>query len=125
MSTTTLITAPPPAGVDAPPTFGEILDEILPLVGVVVVAGPPVVLLAGPLVLGALMLAGPFALAATMVLVLVVALVAAAALLALTGAVVATPYLLARRLREHREGHAHIGAPAAQLVAVHSRHGAT
>jgi hypothetical protein len=123
MSTTALITPPTPAGVDDSPTFGEMLDEVLPLIGVVVVAGPPVLLLAGPLVLGALILAGPFALAATMVLVVIVALVAAAVLLALTGAVLATPYLLVRRLRGHREGHAHIGAPAAQLVAVDARHG--
>jgi hypothetical protein len=122
MPTTTLITPPTPAGVDDPPTLGAMLDDLLPVIGVVFVAGPPVVLLGGPLVLGALMLAGPFALAATMVLVVAVAL-AAAALLALTGAVVAAPFVVARRVRGHREGHAHIGAPARPLVAVDSRHG--
>jgi hypothetical protein len=123
MSTTTLIKPPTPSAVDDPPTFGEMLEEILPLIGVVVVAGPPVVLLVGPLVLFALMLAGPFALAVTLLLVLAVALVAAAVLVALTGAVVATPYLLVRRLRGHRGGHAYSGALAGQLVAVDSRHG--
>jgi hypothetical protein len=124
MSTSTLIKPPTPSAVHDRPTFGEMLEEILPLIFVVAVAGPPVVLLAGPLVLGALMLAGPFALAATGVLVVVVALVAAAVVVAPAGAIVATPYLLVRRLRGHRRGHAHIGAPAGQLVAVESRHGA-
>ena len=123
MSTTSLISPPAPARVEDSPRFGELLDDLLPVIGVVFVAGPPVVFLAGPLVLGALMLAGPFALAATMVLVVVVALVAAAVLVALTAAVVATPYLLVHRLREHREGHPHIGSPVRQLVAVESRHG--
>jgi hypothetical protein len=122
MSTTTLIKPPTPSAVHDLPTSGDMLAEILPMIGVVVVAGPPVVLLAGPLVLGALMLAGPFALAVTVALVIVVALGAAAVLCALTGAIVATPYLLVRRLRGLQRGHAHGGAPAGQLVAVESRH---
>jgi hypothetical protein len=72
MSTTTLMRPPAPPAVHDPPTFGEMLEELLPVIGVVLVAGPPVVLLLlGPLVLFALMLAGPFALAVTLVLVAV------------------------------------------------------
>jgi hypothetical protein len=99
-----------------PPTLGEILaEEVLPLIGVVAVAGPPVVLLAGPLLLFGLMLFPPFALVVT----LVVALVAAAVLGALTGAILAMPYLLVRHTRSHRAAHA-ISGPAAQLAPVQS-----
>jgi membrane protein implicated in regulation of membrane protease activity len=122
MSTTTLI-KPPTSAVHDLPAFGEMLAELLSLIFVVVVAGPPVVLLAGPLVIGALMLAGPFALAATGVLVVVLALIALAALVALARAVVATPSLLVRRYRGLRGRRAHRGAPAEQLVVVESRHG--
>ena len=121
MSTTTLIRPPAPSGVDHTPAFGEMLAELLPLIGVIAVAGPPVLLLAGPLVLGVLLLAGPFAVVAT--LVLVVALIASAVFLGVTGAIAATRYGLAQ-LRVHHEGHAHSGAPAAQLVAIEPRHGA-
>ena len=117
---TTLIKPPAPAGVEHSPTFGEMLGESLPLIGVVVVAGPPVILLAAPLVLGALMLAGPFAVVATLVLVVVMALVAAAALVALTGAIAATPQRLVRRLGARRTHRARAG----RLVAVEPRQGA-
>jgi len=79
------------------PSCSETLQAILPVVGVVVVAGPPVVLLAGPLVLFALMVAGPFVLLLTVVAVLVGATV----LVALVGAILALPYLLVRHIREH------------------------
>jgi hypothetical protein len=69
--------------------------DISPLLEAVPVAGPPAVLLAGPLVLFALLLAGPVALLATLVVVLAVA----AALLATLAAIVASPYLLVRHLR--------------------------
>jgi hypothetical protein len=121
MSTTSLIRPPAPSRVDHTPAFGEMLAELLPLIGVVAVAGPPVLLLAGPLVLGVLMLAGPFAVLAT--LVLLVALIASAVLVVLTGAIAATRYSLVQ-LRVHREGHAHSSAPTGQLVAIHPRHGA-
>jgi hypothetical protein len=84
------------------PTAGAILDEILPLIGVIPVAGPPVVLLAGPWLLFALMLAGPFAFLFT----LVVLLVAAAALIGLIGAILAAPYLLVRHVYSARARHA-------------------
>jgi NADH:ubiquinone oxidoreductase subunit 6 (subunit J) len=124
MSTTIVIEPPSPSAVRNLPTFGEMLKTILPLIGVVIVAGPPAVLLAGPLVLGALMLIGPFALVATAVLVVGVALVAAALLVALAGAIVTAPCLLVRSLRAHRRRHAHSGAPAGQLATVESRYGA-
>ena len=77
------------------PTAGAILDEILPLIGVIPVAGPPAILVAGPWLLLALMLAGPFALLFTLAAVLV----AAAALIGLIGAILAAPYLLVRTVR--------------------------
>jgi hypothetical protein len=69
--------------------------DISPLLEAVPVAGPPAVLLAGPLVLFALVLAGPVALLITIVVVLAVA----AALLVALAAIVASPYLLFRHLR--------------------------
>jgi hypothetical protein len=78
-----------------PPTLGEELAELDPLVGTVFVAGPPVLLIWTGTVLFALMLAGPFALLATFV----VALAAAAAVVALAGTILATPYLLVRHFR--------------------------
>jgi hypothetical protein len=122
MSTTTLI-KPPASAVNDLPTLREMLAEILPLIGVVVVAGPPVILLAGPLVLGALMLAGPFLLIATGVLVVVSAVVAVAAVVALTRAIVATPSVVVRHFRGLRGRHAQGGAPTRQLIVVESRHG--
>jgi hypothetical protein len=124
MSTITLIKQPTPSAVGDLPTLGEMLAEILPLIGVVVVAGPPVILLVGPLVLGALLLAGPFAVIATFVAVVLVALIAAAVLVALAGEIVATAYRAGRRLRACLERHKHRGASAGQRVAVESRHGA-
>jgi hypothetical protein len=121
MSSTTLIRPPAPSGVDHTPAFGELLVELLPLIGVIAVAGPPVLLLAGPLVLGVLLPAGPFAVIAT--LVLVVALLASAVAVAVTGAIAATRYGLAQ-LHVHRDGHAHSGVPTAQLIAIEARHGA-
>jgi hypothetical protein len=79
---------------DEPPG-DEIVHESLDLLEFVPVAGPPVLLLAIPLVLLALMVAGPF----VVVLTLVVLVVAAAAVLALAALVVASPYLLVRHFR--------------------------
>jgi hypothetical protein len=94
------------------PTGGEMLREIVPLVGVVVVAGPPVVLLAGPLVLLALMVAGPFVL----VLTIVALLIGSTVLVALIGAFLASPYVLVRHLRERRaRGQSSFGALAPRV----------
>jgi hypothetical protein len=80
------------------PGRGDVLREIVPVVGVVAVAGPPVVLLVGPLVLFALIVAGPFLLMLTFVAVLI----ASTVLVALIGAILASPYLLVRHVRERR-----------------------
>ena len=99
MTTTEQLT--PPRALSAPEPHqpsDDVVDDTLPLVDLVAVAGPPVVLLAGPLVLFALVLVGPFAL----LLTLVVVLAAAATVVALVGAILASPYLLVRHLRAHR-----------------------
>jgi hypothetical protein len=88
-------TDPITARASGPPTLGDLFAEVLPLVGTVFVAGPPVLAAGAGTVLFALMLAGPFALLVT----LVVAVAAAAALVTLAGAILATPYLLLRHLR--------------------------
>src|SRR3954470_8672784 len=77
-----------------PPTLGDMVAEVGPLVGAVYVAGPPVLVAWVGTVLFALMLAGPFVLIVT----LVVALAAAAAVVTLAGAILATPYLLIRHV---------------------------
>jgi hypothetical protein len=65
------------------PTFGEMLAEVVPVIGVVPVAGPPAVFVLGPWLFLVLMLAGPFAF---LVALVVVMLVAAAVLAALAAA---------------------------------------
>jgi hypothetical protein len=90
---------PSPAS-ERPPAVA-MLEEILPLIGVVAFAGPPVVLLAGPWLLLALLLIGPFALLLTVV---IVGLLAALLVFALA-ALAATPYLLVRHLRVLRARH--------------------
>jgi hypothetical protein len=131
MKTTELFTPPPPASAttpwsDAPfaarltptarPTFREILDDVLPVIGVVVVAGPPVVFVAGPWLLLGLMLSGPFAL---LVAFVVVALVAAVLLVTLA-AIVAAPYVLVRRLHHRYRASQLISVPATHVPSLHS-----
>jgi hypothetical protein len=99
-----------------PPTRDDVLADVLPLIGTVYVAGPPILLAWAGTVLFALMLAGPFALLVT----LVVALAAAAALVTLAGAILATPYLLIRhfcRRLAKRPHFAEGSAPIATLIA--------
>jgi hypothetical protein len=99
-----------------PPTLGDQLAEVLPIIDTVYVAGPPVLVAWAGTVLFALMLAGPFALVAT----LVVVLVAAAAVVALAGAILATPYLLIRHFRlrlAKRRQVSEVRAPIATVVA--------
>lgn len=81
------------------PAVRAIVDETLPLIGAVPFYGPPVVALAGPVVLLSLLIAGPFALVATIVALIVVVIVAAVALVAVVGAILAAPVLLVRRFR--------------------------
>ena len=100
-----------------PSTPGEMLAEIVPLVGAVAGEGPPVIFLAGPWLFLALMLSGPFAFLVTLVAVM---LVAATALVALTGAILAAPYLLVCGLRWYRARRAFSRDHAARFVPVRS-----
>lgn len=84
---------------DGPATARSLLRDILPLVEAVPVAGPPAILLAGPWILLALVLAGPIALLLTIVLALAVA----AGIIFALGAI---PYLLVRHLRAAVARHA-------------------
>jgi len=95
------------------------LQDIVSLLGVVPLAGPPIILLAVPLVLFGLLITRP----ALLLLTLVVLLLACAALLTLAGAIVASPFLLARRLRRHRLARTQRSAAAARFVPVGSRRG--
>jgi len=97
----------------------ERLGEIAPLIDAIPGYGPPAIVLAGPLVLFALVLAGPFLL----LLTLVVLLVACAGLATLAGAIVASPYLLVRRLGGQRLPRTHRSAAAVQFVPVDSGRG--
>jgi hypothetical protein len=77
------------------PAAERLVVEPLNLLDAVPIAGPPAILLVAPLVLLALVLAGPF-----LALVTIAAALGAAAVLGLVaGAIVASPYLLFRRLR--------------------------
>jgi hypothetical protein len=109
--TSTVLTRPPDEAGSL--TFGDVLAETVPLVGVIPVAGPAAVLVAAPWLCFGLMLAGPFALVATTV----VLLVAAAALVRLIRAICAVPYRLFRQLRPRVS----VRAPAVRLVASRSR----
>ena len=115
MNTTEPITPKAPG----PPTLGDQLADVLPVVDTVFAAGPPVLLAWAGTVLFALMLAGPFAL----VVAFVVVLAAAAALVTLAGAILATPYLLFRHVRQRLAQRSHVAegpAPIATVVAVRS-----
>ena len=116
MSTTQLIDGP--ISTSAQPLHDPPQD-IASLLGFVPQAGPPILLLAVPLVLFALLLAGP----ALLLLTLVVLFLACAALVALAGAIVASPFLLARRLGRHRPARTPRRATAARFVPVGSRQG--
>jgi hypothetical protein len=70
--------------------------QVLPLIFVVPLAGPPVILLLGPLLLLVLLLSP----AAAFLITLVVVLLVGAGLLVALGALIASPFLLVRHLRE-------------------------
>jgi hypothetical protein len=99
-------------------TFGEVLAEVIPLIGAVAGEGPPVIFLAGPWLLLVLMLSGAFAFLVVLVVFMVVA---AAVLVALTAGSLAVPYLLVRFVRRHRGRHALGNDRSAQLLSVESR----
>jgi hypothetical protein len=98
-------TEPFTATASAPPTLGDMVAEVVPLIGAVYQAGPPVLVAGAGTALFALLLVGPFVLLVT----LAVAVAAAAALVALAGAILATPYLLIRHVRT-RIGSRHWGS---------------
>ena len=127
MTTAEPIAPAPPASAPAPwgdaahsasptaierPTFREMLDDVLPVIGVVVVAGPPVVFLAAPWLLLALMLSGPFALVVAFVVVGLVA----AVLLVTIAAIVAAPFVLVRFLHRRYRSSQSIGVPAPRVA---------
>jgi hypothetical protein len=91
VNTATAADAQPPQATSESASLAGLLDEILPLIFVVPVAGPPAVLLLGPWLVLVLLLAPPTALLITLVLVV---LVAAGVVVALIG----LPYLVVRRL---------------------------
>ena len=74
----------------------EMVEDALPYIFFIPVAGPPVILLLGPLLILVLLLIPPAAFLITLVLVVAVA----AGLLFALGALIASPYLLVRHLRE-------------------------
>ena len=79
----------------APPAVRDMLNELLPLLDVVVVAGPPASFILVPWLLLVLVLVGPFLLLLTMAAITLLAVL----LIGLIAAILATPYLLVRRLR--------------------------
>jgi hypothetical protein len=109
MNTTTPLIKPPPppsagnlpsattstrAAHSEAPTIGEVLGVDLPLIGIVPYGLPPLILVAGWVLL-ALALTGPFLLLVTIAL-------ATGIVVAITAAILAPPYLLARSLHRYR-----------------------
>jgi hypothetical protein len=99
------------------PTLRETLDDVLPVIGVVFVAGPPVVFLAAPWVLLALMLAGPFALVVAFVAVVLAAVAAVVALAAIATA----PVLLVRHLHHRYQSARPVSVPVPQVASMGTR----
>jgi hypothetical protein len=97
--------------------FRDMLAELVALVGFVLPYGPPVVLLLGPWLILALVVAGPLAWLFALVAVIVIA---AMVLAALAAVLLAAPYLVVRRLRRRRARHASVSVPAAPDVAIES-----
>jgi hypothetical protein len=97
-----------------PPRIRDLLEETASLALVVPVAGPPAILLAGPLLLLVLMMVGYIALLATVVALAV----AAAAVLRVGFMLAAVPFRLARRVRVTGWS---LRAPAPRLVLGESR----
>jgi len=90
------VAPPTPSRADlAPPPLKERLVEVVTLVDVVPVAGPPAIFVLGPWAVLIMFLIGPFLLLVTLALVTLI-------LVALTAAVLAPAYLLIRHLRKHR-----------------------
>jgi hypothetical protein len=97
-----------------PPDAAGLVAEVVPLIAAIPVAGPPAIVLVGPLVLLGLAVAGPFVLMVT----LAVCLLVAVALIAIGGAILASPFLLVHYLRGLAARRAR---PSAQLRMVPAR----
>jgi hypothetical protein len=84
-----------PSATPDPPTLAERLGETVPLISAPAFFGPPVIFLLGPWLLLVLLLIPPAAVLITLVAVMMLG----AGLLVALGALIASPYLLVRRLR--------------------------
>jgi hypothetical protein len=100
-----------PSASPDPPTLAERFGETVPLISAPAFFGPPVIFLLGPWLLLVLLLVPPAALLITMVAVFLLG----AGLLVALGALIASPYLLARHLRARHN--AASPAPAVSDVA--------
>jgi uncharacterized membrane protein (DUF485 family) len=99
---------------EAPPKRArELLEDALPFIFAVPVAGPPAILLLGPWLLLVLLIIPPAAFLITLVLVVVVAV----GLVVGLGALIASPYFLVHHLSaRHAARVAHRAADAAPAV---------
>lgn len=82
---------------DPRPSWAELLDERAAMLGAPAFFGPPIISVLGPWLLLVFLLIGPLALLITGLFVMAVA----ACLLAVLAAVIASPFLLIRRLHTH------------------------
>jgi hypothetical protein len=98
------------------PTWAELLDERMAMIGAPAFFGPPIIFVLGPWLLVVFLLIGPLALLLTGLLVMA----AATGLLAVLAAVIASPYLLIRHL--HARGRLRV-EPRAFLHLVRTRRG--
>ena len=90
------------------PTWGDEAEYAATVIGAPAIYGPPIALLFGPWLLLVLLLAPPFAFLVTVALVVAVA----AVLLAAITTVLASPYLLVRRLRARWAGQPKAATPS-------------
>jgi hypothetical protein len=104
------------------PTVQELLQRVVPGIFFVPVAGPPAILLLGPWLVLVLLIIPPAAFLITLALVVAVA----AGLLVALGALIASPYLLVRHLRERepaeRRWFAFVHRPVKQAVSARPAH---
>jgi hypothetical protein len=116
MSTTALIE---PSPRDTPQDFDDLLAGVPPLLSRVPTAGPPVWVFVGFGGVLLLLLVPPLTLVVTLMGVALLVVLTLVALVALTVAIVAAPFLLVRRLREH--GLPHVSVPVPRLHHVKPR----
>src|SRR5690349_19952549 len=81
-----------------PSPVHDMLNEVIPLIDVVVVSGRPAVFILGPGLLFVLVLVGPLLLLVTLASIAFLAVLLAA----MMAEILAMPYLLVRRLRRRR-----------------------